>query len=40
VAPADEGAAFVADEGCGHCWMLYDPARGARVLDEFWATLS
>ncbi|GAY16981.1 alpha/beta fold hydrolase [Mycobacterium sp. shizuoka-1] len=26
-------------EGLGHWWMLQDPARGARVLTEFWASL-
>jgi pimeloyl-ACP methyl ester carboxylesterase len=25
--------------GLGHWWMLQDPARGAAVLEEFWATL-
>jgi pimeloyl-ACP methyl ester carboxylesterase len=25
-------------DGLGHWWMLGDPARGARVLEEFWAT--
>jgi pimeloyl-ACP methyl ester carboxylesterase len=27
-------------EGLGHWWMLQDPARGAKVLTEFWASLS
>jgi len=27
-------------EGLGHWWMLQDPARGARVLTDFWASLS
>jgi pimeloyl-ACP methyl ester carboxylesterase len=26
--------------GLGHWWMLQDPAQGAAVLTEFWATLS
>ena len=26
-------------EGLGHWWMLQDPARGAAVLEEFWASL-
>jgi hypothetical protein len=25
--------------GVGHWWMLQDPARGAAVLEEFWASL-
>jgi pimeloyl-ACP methyl ester carboxylesterase len=33
------GAQFVELDGLGHWWMLHDPARGALVLDEFWATL-
>jgi pimeloyl-ACP methyl ester carboxylesterase len=27
-------------EGIGHWWMLQDPARGARVLESFWSSLS
>ena len=34
------GARFEQLEGLGHWWMLQDPARGARVLADFWATLS
>jgi pimeloyl-ACP methyl ester carboxylesterase len=26
-------------DGLGHWWMLQDPARGARVLESFWASL-
>jgi len=33
------GAQLVELEGIGHWWMLQDPARGARVLEEFWASL-
>lgn len=27
-------------EGLGHWWMLQDPARGAALLGDFWASLS
>jgi pimeloyl-ACP methyl ester carboxylesterase len=33
------GARFERLDGLAHWWMLHDPARGARVLEEFWATL-
>jgi pimeloyl-ACP methyl ester carboxylesterase len=33
------GARFVELDGLGHWWMLHDPARGARVLTEFWAAV-
>jgi pimeloyl-ACP methyl ester carboxylesterase len=33
------GARFARLDGLGHWWMLQDPARGARALEEFWATL-
>jgi pimeloyl-ACP methyl ester carboxylesterase len=33
------GARFELLEGSGHWWMLQDPARGASLLTEFWATL-
>jgi pimeloyl-ACP methyl ester carboxylesterase len=33
------GAAVAELEGLGHWWMLQDPARGAAMLEEFWATL-
>ncbi len=33
------GAALEKLEGIGHWWMLQDPARGARVLEAFWASL-
>jgi hypothetical protein len=26
-------------EGVGHWWMLQDPERGAKALQDFWATL-
>jgi pimeloyl-ACP methyl ester carboxylesterase len=31
------GARFEELDGLGHWWMLHDPARGARLLEEFWA---
>jgi pimeloyl-ACP methyl ester carboxylesterase len=34
------GARFEQLDGLGHWWMLEDPRRGARVLDNFWAQLS
>ncbi|GIG70273.1 alpha/beta fold hydrolase [Phytomonospora endophytica] len=33
------GARTVTLEGLGHWWMVEDPARGARVLEEFWKGL-
>ena len=33
------GAQFRALDGLGHWWMLADPGRGARVLQEFWASI-
>jgi pimeloyl-ACP methyl ester carboxylesterase len=33
------GAAVAALDGIGHWWMLQDPGRGARMLEEFWSTL-
>lgn len=33
------GAAVAELAGLGHWWMLQDPALGAAVLEEFWATL-
>ena len=33
------GATVTELDGLGHWWMLQDPARGAAVLEEFWATL-
>lgn len=27
-------------DGLGHWWMLQDPGRGARALEEFWITLA
>ena len=38
-AAARSGAMATTLEGFGHWWMLQDPARGATVLREFWATL-
>ncbi len=32
------GARHKTLDGLGHWWMLGDPARGARVLEEFWAS--
>lgn len=34
------GARFEELEGLGHWWMLHDPARGARLLAEFWAAVA
>ena len=34
------GARFEELDGLGHWWMLHDPARGARLLEEFWAAAS
>jgi pimeloyl-ACP methyl ester carboxylesterase len=39
-AAARAGARTVELDGLGHWWMLQDPARGAAVLREFWATLA
>lgn len=37
---ATRAGAEVADlSGLGHWWMLQDPARGAGMLEEFWASL-
>jgi hypothetical protein len=33
------GASTADLEGVGHWWMLQDPERGAKALQEFWATL-
>jgi len=32
------GARFQELDGLGHFWPLQDPVRGARVLEEFWAS--
>jgi pimeloyl-ACP methyl ester carboxylesterase len=37
VGAAGAGAAVAELNGLGHWWMLQDPARGASVLEEFWA---
>ena len=34
------GVDVVELDGLGHWWMLQDPARGAAVLTDFWASLS
>ncbi|HEX9259213.1 MAG TPA: alpha/beta hydrolase [Acidimicrobiales bacterium] len=34
------GARFVALDGLGHWWMLQDPALGAALIRDFWATLN
>jgi pimeloyl-ACP methyl ester carboxylesterase len=34
------GARFEELAGLGHWWMLEDPVRGARLLEEFWATVA
>ena len=33
------GARTVPLPGVGHWWMLQDPAKGAAMLEDFWATL-
>ena len=33
------GARVAVLDGVGHWWMLQDPARGAAVLAEFWASV-
>jgi pimeloyl-ACP methyl ester carboxylesterase len=33
------GASVTELEGVGHWWMLQDPERGAKALQDFWATL-
>lgn len=39
-ASAKRAGATVAElDGLGHWWMLQDPARGAAVLEEFWASI-
>jgi pimeloyl-ACP methyl ester carboxylesterase len=39
-AGAGRAGAKVADlDGLGHWWMLQDPARGAAVLEDFWASV-
>jgi pimeloyl-ACP methyl ester carboxylesterase len=36
---ARAGAKVAELAGVGHWWMLQDPARGAALLDEFWASV-
>ncbi len=38
-AAARAGARVAVLDGLGHWWMVQDPARGARALREFWASL-
>ena len=38
-AAKNAGATVAELDGLGHWWMLQDPARGAALLEEFWATL-
>ena len=33
------GARIEELDGVGHWWMLQDPARGARVLEQFWSSV-
>lgn len=35
---ARAGAQIAELDGLGHWWMLQDPARGAKVLEQFWAS--
>src|SRR5207237_770468 len=34
------GASVAELPGLGHWWMLQDPARGAKALEEFWASVT
>jgi pimeloyl-ACP methyl ester carboxylesterase len=34
------GARFEILDGLGHWWMLQDPARGARLLEDFWRSVA
>jgi hypothetical protein len=34
------GARIVVLQGEGHWWMLSDPVQGARVLEDFWSSIS
>lgn len=34
------GARFEVLDGLAHWWMLQDPARGARLLEDFWSSLA
>jgi pimeloyl-ACP methyl ester carboxylesterase len=34
------GARVAVLQGLGHWWMCQDPAQGAKVLDDFWASLA
>jgi pimeloyl-ACP methyl ester carboxylesterase len=36
---ARAGAQVTVLEGLGHWWMVQDPAKGAKVLTEFWASV-
>jgi pimeloyl-ACP methyl ester carboxylesterase len=38
-AAARAGARTEVFDGLGHWWMIEDPVRGARALEEFWASL-
>ena len=38
-AAARAGAQFAVLDGLGHWWMVQDPARGAAVLTDFWASV-
>jgi pimeloyl-ACP methyl ester carboxylesterase len=40
IAAARAGVDVVEMPGIGHWWMLQDPAMGARILSDFWASLS
>jgi pimeloyl-ACP methyl ester carboxylesterase len=33
------GASVAELDGIGHWWMLQDPSRGAKVIEEFWSSL-
>jgi pimeloyl-ACP methyl ester carboxylesterase len=39
-AAARAGAQLAVLDGLGHWWMVQDPARGARLLTDFWSSVS
>jgi hypothetical protein len=40
IGAAQAGARVAELPGLGHWWILQDPAAGAALLEEFWATVS
>lgn len=37
---AHAGAETIELDGLSHWWMLQDPERGARIIEDFWATIT